>query len=288
MTRSPSHPQPIVVQYRPPEGLSVVEAAELLQQNSRAVVAQLIDFAARRIVVMVPGPKRRSFRVVRTARAVTSAAEEAILAAVFGDRAMTGASVTLTRHRNEGLSRRLADAHRGIAASLIERGLVAERSFASRLARFWDPRPVAPTDEAAPVLAHLEGLRQYIALAEADRMRVLLGPDSAMERRDESGESTLVIHEKLLGYAVLFGLEKQWAARLAADYAAERPGREPVGIDDLTWVDVALWEVVTTSADLQMEGLDLSALPELPEVDLDLTVGAADVLDGLGAFFGGL
>ncbi len=266
----------------------MVEAAELLQQNSRAVVAQLIDFASRRMVVMVPGPKRRSFRLVRTARAVTSAAEEAILAAVFGDQAMTGASVTLTRHRNEGLSRRLADAHRGIAASLIERGLVAERSFASRLARFWDPRPVAPTDEAAPVLAHLEGLRQYIALAEADRMRVLLGPDSAMERRDESGESTLVIHEKLLGYAVLFGLEKQWAARIAADYAAERPGREPVNIDGLAWVDAAMWEVVTTSADLQIEGLDLSALPELPEVDLDLTVGAADVLDGLGAFFGGL
>lgn len=286
--RSFSNPHPIVVQYRPPEGLSVVEAAELLQQNSRAVVAQLIDFAARRILVMAPGPKRRSFRVVRTSRGVSSLAEESILAALFGDRAMTGASVTLTRHRNEGLSRRLADAHRGIAASLIERGLVAERSFASRLARLWDPRPVAPTDEAASALAHLEGLRQYIALAEADRMRVLLGPDSAIERRDASGESTLVIHEKLLGYAVLFGLEKQWAARIAADYAAERPGREPVNIDSLAWVDAAVWEVVTTSADLPIEGLDLSALPEFPEVDVDFAAGAADVLDGLGAFFGGL
>lgn len=135
------------------------------------------------------------------------------------------------------------------------------------------------------MLAHLEGLRQYIALAEADRMRVLLGPDSSIERRDESGESTLVIHEKLLGYAVLFGLEKKWAARIAADYAAERTAREPMTTDDLAWVDAALWTVVMTSADLPIEGLDLS---ELPEVDLDLAAGAADVLDGLGAFFGGL
>lgn len=276
-----------IVQYRPPAGLAVVEAAELLQQNRRAVIAQLLDFAARRVIVFVPGPKRRSFRVVRTDRPVESAAEALILAAVFeeGDRA--GTSVTLTRHLNSGLSSRLANAHREIAASLVDRGLVASRPWALRLLRFWDPRPLAPTPFAQSTLAHLEGLRQYISLAEADRMRALLGPDTAVERVGADGESVLVIHERLLGYAVLFGLERQWLARLTADYEEHRAAQPTLAGDAPDWVDVTLWEVMSTSADLAMADVDVTDLLSTGG-DLEIAVGAADVLDGLGAFLGGL
>jgi hypothetical protein len=291
----------VITQYRPPAGLSVVEAAELLQQNSRAVVAQLIDFAARKVVVVVPGPKRRSFRVVRTDRPVDNAAEKLILRAVFGDTDRAGASVTLTRHRNAGLSARLADAHREIVVAMIERELVARRPWALRLIQFWDPRPVAPTPRAEPIRVHLEGLRRYISLAEADRMRLLLGPDSAIERPTLDGESVLVIHERLLGYAVLFGLQKEWVARIVADYRREVGEAAPAGLDPSAWVDVAVWEAVSISADIATAAIDLSAFEptdsgvEASSAALDATaaaletaVGSVDVLDGLGSFLGGI
>lgn len=292
---------PVIVQYRPPEGLSVVEAAELLQQNSRAVVAQLIDFAARKVVVVVPGPKRRSFRVVRTDRPVENVAEALILRAVFGEADRPGASVTLTRHRNAGLSARLADAHREIVAAMLQRGLVVRRPWALRLVQFWDPRPVAPTPQAEPLRVHLEGLRRYITLAEADRMRLLLGPDSAIERPTVDGEPGLVIHERLLGYAVLFGLQKEWLARIVADYRRERDEGAPAGLDTSVWVDAAVWEAVSISADIAMATIDLSAFElsdpgveatgaalEATASALETAVGSVDVLDGLGSFLGGI
>jgi uncharacterized membrane protein YgcG len=66
---------------------------------------------------------------------------------------------------------------------------------------------------------HLLGLREYIALAEEDRIRVLQSPRGA-ERVDTSDRTGVVkLYEKLLPYAVLFGLENQWAEELSRIYA---------------------------------------------------------------------
>lgn len=280
----------MIVQYRPPADLSVIEAAELLQRNRLAVVAQLMDFAARHLVVFLPGPKRRSFRVVRTEREATVPAERAVLAALFDGRDESGASVTLTRHRNAGLSRRMADAHREISASLITRGLMHVTPWPVRLLHFWNPQPVRPTALAHEALQHLAGSREYIRLAEAERMSVLLSPDAAVEKPYTDGESMLVMHEKLLGYAVLFGFEKLWAARLAADYEAEpQDGGNYRSVASSSWVDVAVWEMVGASVDLvSAEIVGATIADDFAPLDLDSTVEAVDVLDGLGAFFGGL
>ncbi|RWZ52738.1 DUF2207 domain-containing protein [Labedella phragmitis] len=67
------------------------------------------------------------------------------------------------------------------------------------------------TDAGAPVRDHLVGLRDYLALAEADRLRVLQSPDGA--ERIDTGDPLQIVHvyEKLLPYAVIWGVEKQWA-----------------------------------------------------------------------------
>ncbi|WP_448809534.1 DUF2207 family protein [Agromyces bauzanensis] len=93
-----------------------------------------------------------------------------------------------------------------------------------------DVRPL--TEAGRELRDHLEGLRLYIRLAEADRLRVLQSPSGAM-RVDRPAVSTttldpavvLKLNERLLPYAVLFGLEREWSRELAALY--EQRGESP-------------------------------------------------------------
>jgi uncharacterized membrane protein YgcG len=70
------------------------------------------------------------------------------------------------------------------------------------------------TPAGAPVREHLEGLREYLRLAEADRIRMLQSPDGA-ERRVVGDADVLHVYERLLPWAVVWGVEKEWADVLA-------------------------------------------------------------------------
>ncbi|PJE65432.1 hypothetical protein COU91_01660 [Candidatus Saccharibacteria bacterium CG10_big_fil_rev_8_21_14_0_10_47_8] len=78
---------------------------------------------------------------------------------------------------------------------------------------------IMPARTEAGVQAHddLLGLRDYIKLAEADRLKFLQSPEGA-ERISDPSEfnpktptEKIKLFEKLLPYAMLFGLEKDWA-----------------------------------------------------------------------------
>lgn len=103
-------------------------------------------------------------------------------------------------------------------------------------------RPLTEAGRAAR--DHLEGLRLYIRLAEADRLRVLQSPSGALRvgaagvgagaaAADASKAAlaaagpapdpatVLKLNERLLPYSVLFGLEREWSEVLAELYARE-------------------------------------------------------------------
>lgn len=73
------------------------------------------------------------------------------------------------------------------------------------------------SERGAEVKEHLEGLREFIRLAEADRLRMLQSVSGAERVSTESGE-VVKIYEKLLPYAVIFGLEKEWLRELSRYY----------------------------------------------------------------------
>lgn len=85
------------------------------------------------------------------------------------------------------------------------------------------------TDAGAPARDHLRGLRDYLVLAEADRLRVLQSPEGAERRPVDPGDPTQVLHlyERLLPWAVVWGVEKEWAEAL--DTRVRETG------DDLHW-----------------------------------------------------
>jgi uncharacterized membrane protein YgcG len=82
------------------------------------------------------------------------------------------------------------------------------------------------TTEGAKVKEHLLGLKEYIRLAEADRLQMLQSVTGA-ERAPIAGTTDnaqiIKVYEKLLPYAVLFGLEKEWAGELGKYYDQTPP-----------------------------------------------------------------
>lgn len=90
------------------------------------------------------------------------------------------------------------------------------------------PRPL--TRAGTEIVEHLQGLREYIRLAEADRLRMLQSASGAERASSGEGAADVVrVYERLLPYAVLFGLEREWQAELSRYYGDASPGWAETG-----------------------------------------------------------
>ncbi len=65
---------------------------------------------------------------------------------------------------------------------------------------------------------YMDGLKLYIKMAEAERIKFL----QSVENVDTTDEGIVKLHEKLLPYAALFGLEKNWMKELEKYYELEK------------------------------------------------------------------
>jgi len=79
------------------------------------------------------------------------------------------------------------------------------------------PSRAVLTPQGAETREYLLGVREYIRLAEADRIRMLQSYRGA-ERRADGSADVIVLYERLLPYAMLFGLEREWGQVLAVQY----------------------------------------------------------------------
>ncbi|MBB1554824.1 DUF2207 domain-containing protein [Candidatus Saccharibacteria bacterium] len=85
------------------------------------------------------------------------------------------------------------------------------------------------TDKGVALTRYMYGLRSYMQLAEAERIRFLQSPENAQRVGSVNTEdpATIVkLYERLLPYAALFGMEKGWMQQLAKWY--ETTGESPV------------------------------------------------------------
>jgi uncharacterized membrane protein YgcG len=74
---------------------------------------------------------------------------------------------------------------------------------------------------------YLKGLKLYISLAEADRLKFLQSPEGALREKIAADDTAQLVklNERLLPYAILFGLEKEWTTQLGRYY--EELGEQP-------------------------------------------------------------
>lgn len=276
-----SRPSRIIVpQYEAPKGISVIGAAELLGDSKRAIAAQIVDFAVRGIITI----RREKGKGKKTTFALVLAKPEAVspglpgederelLHAIYGVALKVGSPFrpSVGSYQNRALGYQLREPHRRAIARLIASGLARERNFFLKLATFWQKQPVAPTPAAFPIVDHLWGIHDYVKLAEQERFRVLQSPDGADERTDPLTQVDILrLNEKLLPFAVLFNLEKEWMKQLDLQYRALRP-------ELLESLETVLEVVVVVGQTIEM----IDAIATVLE--------ATHALEGVGAVFGGI
>lgn len=93
------------------------------------------------------------------------------------------------------------------------------------------------TKEGLRMSRYMDGLKLYIKMAEEDRIKFL----QSMENVDISNEGIVKLHEKLLPYAAVFGLEKSWMKELEKYYSIE-------GVKEPDWYRADIGSVATFHA----------------------------------------
>jgi hypothetical protein len=69
-----------------------------------------------------------------------------------------------------------------------------------------------PTQAGIDLQVHLDGLRDYIRLAEKDRLAFLQSPKGALRKSGALGQGEILhLYEEVLPWAVLLGLEEEWS-----------------------------------------------------------------------------
>lgn len=102
------------------------------------------------------------------------------------------------------------------------------------------------TAAGADVRDYLKGLELYIRLAEADRLKMLQSVTGAERISGAGGGGEVVkIYERLLPYALIFGLEREWAQTLAQYYDTTPP--DWYGGSDLTGFQVGAFAASLSS-----------------------------------------
>lgn len=160
-----------------------------------------------------------------------------------------------------------------------------------------NPRPWVLTDEGRRVTDELDGLKLYMTAAEADRMKMLQAPETIdrLPALAHGPGEIAKLNERLLPYAVLFGILPQWSEVVKHSYveAEQVPGWLVVAdaVGDLMWLDLltgggfdmfgALGDFTgDVDAGMGLEGAD--GMGELGGGDLGDGGGLADLGGGDG------
>jgi hypothetical protein len=123
-----------------------------------------------------------------------------------------------------------------------------------------------PTQAGVDLRVYMEGLKEYIGLVEKDRLAFLQSPKGAARASGKLGQTEILkLYERALPWAILLGLEKEWAKVLSTYYDDTR---EP------SWIPLAV-----------ISNLSLSQLNTA--ISQSLAVSSSSGSDGGGSAGGG-
>lgn len=102
------------------------------------------------------------------------------------------------------------------------------------------------TVEGARQFEYLKGVEEFIRVAEEDRLRMLQSYRGA-ERRQDGSANVILVYERLLPYAMLFGMEDEWGRVLEYAYSVEQRGAGWIGDPTAPFVRAQLAAFAMTS-----------------------------------------
>ena len=250
--------KPIPVEYIPPKEASVTLSAQMVPSFGSVFSAQLIDFAVRHYIEIIETKTKSAFRPaeydIKIIRDVSDlyAEELEILSDMFGRIPEVGERLALKKLRydyaysartidNDGKLRALITGEYGLRAL---KGSDVDRAYFMRwgvvllilgtiglmplllipaLVAFVLRATIRPlTDKGLALRRYLMGLDEYIKAAEAERLKMLQGPETAEkvgEAVDTADPGQIIkLYERVLPYAILFGREKEWSKAIGVYY----------------------------------------------------------------------
>ncbi len=93
-------------------------------------------------------------------------------------------------------------------------------AFLSALVALWFGGAMsARTAKGVAAKEQIKGLKMYLEVAEKDRIQKLQSPDAAYAAQTNRPVKTVELFEKLLPYAIVLGVEKQWADKFEGLYS---------------------------------------------------------------------
>lgn len=252
----------IVPEYLPPKDVGVLQSSGILHQNfaTSAISAQIIDLAVRHYIKVYEEKEKKLFKdkvaySVELIKAPTDlrSEEKDVVDMLFGEGAAVGARVKLsdlstTLYKKSAALGKKLDKQLAAEGYFVKPpsqvfqtyiawgvglvivgfifppftvGLLVAGVIVLVMARLMPAR----TQKGVDMRDYLYGLRDYMKLAESDRIKTLQSPHGRLtEKIDTGDEKQLVkLYERLLPYAMLFGIEREWAKEFANLYHEQSP-----------------------------------------------------------------
>lgn len=253
----------IVPEYLPPKDVSVLGSSEILKQRfvPAAISAQILDLAVQHYIKIYEVKEEKKFRkdkvtytleLIKTTRGLRPE-EKSVVQMLFGDTAEVGVKVDLGDLTNK-LYKKAVALGKTIDSQLSSEGYFLKPpqkifqtyiTWGIVLAVFGFVFPPftlglllagiivlaaarlmpARTQKGVEVRDYLYGLRDYMKLAETDRIKALQSPRGELTEKIDTGNKTQLVklYERLLPYAMLFGIEREWAQEFAHLYQDTQP-----------------------------------------------------------------
>jgi len=254
--------EPIVPEYIPPKDVSVLLASQIGDGTRANTTAQLIDLAVRHYMTITQVSEKSVWKQadyeIEIVKPISdlSQEEQEFVQTLFGGTAvgtklqtkslknnyivtseLQKNTMALTKHikgdydlRHEDKAISASFKRIGWVAVVISIVIISPLLFIAgivALACGWQIRPL--TDKGLELRRYLAGLKDYIELAEKDRLKALQSPEAAAKTgvtiRGETDKKLIKLYERTLPYAILFGQEKDWNKQLAIHY--EQSGTVP-------------------------------------------------------------
>ncbi|HEX9153231.1 MAG TPA: DUF2207 domain-containing protein [Candidatus Saccharimonadales bacterium] len=245
--RSPDGRGTVVPEYLPPKDMSVLTSSVIIKKDGKDETAQIIDLAVRHYIriyeieakqAMFFSKKTYELELVKKLTGLRIE-EKKLLEIIFGAKPEVGQRVTLEALKTKLYKDAAALQKDTTEFNALANGLLADMSSQRKhyyivgglllgggvlvlnvgvaiagtitliIASMLHPL----TEKGVEKRDYLRGLEMYMKLAEAERMRVLQSPTGASKTKVDPNDKKQLVHlyERLLPYAIIFGLEKDWA-----------------------------------------------------------------------------
>ncbi len=239
-------------QYIPPKDTSAYVVSELIGKRHRSIVATLIDLAVRHYISLyeLDGDNDYEIEVKKDPSDLLEEEQEFLRDLFDGKTPSVGDTFSLASLKdNAKLRLRLADNSAKTRLAIRRTYKLRERKPGStRFIIVWSLSYLlaaivlqsiafgigalamfmskfgfkTPTDKGLEMLRYLNGYKKYIRAAEAERLKMLQGPDTAEKvgHSVDTGDTKQLIklYERSLPYAILFGYEDEWSEALGGLY----------------------------------------------------------------------